>query len=151
MIWLGKVFSPGHRQLLCTEVHKRRERVRGGDIVDARRHFPFSNDQRDHTVCVWLLWKWIVFACDQGCIHSANFIKNAFLKWMKTGWNVDKHPWSCPTKTLVCNCWNTDYTVDQLDASKIVQDSIECGNVRHLDYNIFSQPVHLHRKLSFVG
>ena len=36
-VWLGKVFSPCHTaDVLCTEVHKRRETMRGGECVDAR-------------------------------------------------------------------------------------------------------------------
>jgi hypothetical protein len=35
-IWLGKVFACSQRaDVLCTEVHKRMERVRGGERVDS--------------------------------------------------------------------------------------------------------------------
>jgi hypothetical protein len=36
MVWLGEVFAP---VVLRTGVHKRREKVRGGERVDARKHY----------------------------------------------------------------------------------------------------------------
>ena len=48
-VWLGKVFSS---VLLCTEVHKRREKVRGGERVDEEEIIQRANY---HAVCMWLL------------------------------------------------------------------------------------------------
>jgi hypothetical protein len=37
MVWLGKVFSPGHTaDVLFIEVYKRREKVREGECIEAR-------------------------------------------------------------------------------------------------------------------
>jgi hypothetical protein len=38
-VWLGKFFLHGPRHVLSSEVHKRRESVRGGECVDARRNY----------------------------------------------------------------------------------------------------------------
>jgi hypothetical protein len=52
-----------------------------------------------------------------------------FLKRKRTERNGDKHTWICPIETLVWNCWTNDYTLDQLDAGKSVQGSIECVTI----------------------
>ena len=81
-----------------------------------------------------------MFACDQGCTHSADSVEK--YKWKQMEQNRDNHKLISPTKTLVCNCWTNDYTLDQLDAGKSVQVGNECGTVCHLDYRYSSQPVH---------
>ena len=59
--------------------------------------------------------------------HTPNFLKQVTIY---------------PIETLVCNCWTNDYTLDQLDAGKSVQGSIECVTVYYLDYSKFSRPVY---------
>ena len=109
------------------------------------------NDQRDHAVCTWLLWKWPVFACDQGCIHSADSVKKTFLKQKQTEWNGDKHTWICPIETLFCDCWTNDYILHQLDAGKSVQGCIECVNVSPWLLKFLSTCApSVHCKLSFI-
>lgn len=63
-----------------------------------------------------------MFACDQGYIPSANSVEKHFLNRSKRnemGKNI-------PART-------NDYTIDQLDVGKSVQDGIECVTVCHLD------------------
>ena len=56
--WKGFFSWSQTADVLCTEVHKRREKVRGGEHVDAKRNYR----------TIWLLSKRTVFACDV-CIN----------------------------------------------------------------------------------
>jgi hypothetical protein len=49
------VFLPDHRAavVLCNEVHKQREKMRGGERVDARRNYTTS--KVIVLICMWLL------------------------------------------------------------------------------------------------
>jgi hypothetical protein len=132
-VWLGKVFSPGHRQLMCCALKSTSE-GKGERRRAYRCKKELSNEQRDHAVCVWLLLKWIVFGEWSGVYSDCRFCWKTFLKWMQTELNGDKYTWICPIETLIFNCWTNDYTLDQLDKGKIVQGGIECVNVCHLDY-----------------
>ena len=117
LAWKG-FFAWSHTAVvLCIEVHKRREEGRGGERIDVTRN------------AMWLLWKWSVLTCDQGCIHSTDSVEKCFANGSKQKQNGDKHTWICPIETLFCNCWTNDYTVDQLDAGKSVQGGIECVTV----------------------
>ena len=73
-----------------------------------------------------------LFACDQGCIRSADSDK-IFLKQKQAERFGDKNTWICPIDTHICNYWTNDYTLEQLDAGKSVQGGIECVAVCHLD------------------
>ena len=66
--------------VLCTEVHKRREKMRGGKRVDVRRN------ESDHAVCMWLHKSELCL-----CVIIANSVKNIFLNGSKrneTGINI---------------------------------------------------------------
>ena len=65
-------FLPGHRTavMLCTEVHKQREKVRG---VDARRN---STTIKGIMLFVCGCYEIELFECDQGCIHSTDSVEN---------------------------------------------------------------------------
>uniref|UniRef100_A0A4W5KSD0 Uncharacterized protein n=1 Tax=Hucho hucho TaxID=62062 RepID=A0A4W5KSD0_9TELE len=77
------------RCVLCTEVHKRREKVRGGERIDARRNYTTSK-------------MFMLFIC--GCYESELclrvirgvfilpiLLKKMFFKWKQTEQNRDKH------------------------------------------------------------
>jgi hypothetical protein len=90
------------------------------------------NEQSDHAVCLWLLWKWTVCGLS-GCIHYDKFCWKTFLKGKQMEWNEDIQ--ICPIETLVCN-WTNEYTLDQLvDAGRSVQCGIECVTVGHFDFS----------------
>jgi hypothetical protein len=61
-----------------------------------------------------------MFVCDQGCIYSTDSVEKLSLNGTKR--KKDKHTGICPIETLVCNCWTNDYTPDQIDTGKSVQD-----------------------------
>ena len=146
---IGKFFlSPGYRLLMClrTEVHKRREMVRGGRQVDARQNCTTSKvimlfvcGCYERELCLRVI---------RGVFIPLNYF---FFKRKQTEWNWDKRTWICPTETLVYKSWTNVCTLDQLDAGKSVQGGIECVNICYLDYSHFSRPVHLRCKLSFIG
>ena len=72
--------------MLCTEVHKRREKVRGRECVDRCKKELYI--QRA-VVCG--CYESELFACDQGRIHYADSVEKCFLNGSKrneTGINI---------------------------------------------------------------
>jgi hypothetical protein len=84
----------------CTEVHKRRENVRGGERVDVRRNYTtnkvimmFVCGCYESELCVWVI---------RGVFILTYSVEKPFLHGSKR--NGDKHTLICPKETLVCNC-----------------------------------------------
>jgi hypothetical protein len=94
--------------------------------VDARRNYTtiWLAAMKVKCVCVW-----------SGTYLFLQFCWKTSVKRKQMEQNGDKHNWICSIETLVCNCW-TDYTLDQLNAGKIVQGSIECVSVCHLQISL---------------
>ena len=88
-VWFGKVLrlvTGSWCVVHCPQVKGKGERRRAH-----RCEKELYNSQRDHAVCMWLLWKWTVFECDQGCIHTGDSVEKCFLnrsKRNKTGINI---------------------------------------------------------------
>jgi hypothetical protein len=115
--WLGMFFSPSHQtaDVLCTEVHKRREKVIRGERVDTCEK---------ELLYIYTLSKMIMlFSCgyyeSELClrIFIPPILLKINLKQKQTEQNRDKHTsiWSFATVGQ-----------DQLDAGKHVQGGIEC-------------------------
>jgi hypothetical protein len=85
-VWLGKVwrknvFVWSHTAVvLCIEVHKRREKLRGRERKDASRYY-----SRNYTLSKLSCFLYVAamkgncVCSDQGCIHSADSVEKHFL------------------------------------------------------------------------
>jgi hypothetical protein len=81
LIWKVFFLALSHTaDMLCTEVHKQREKVIGRELIDASRNYTTSKlscflyvaAMKGNCVC-----------CDTGCIHSANCVEKRFLNGSK--------------------------------------------------------------------
>ena len=134
--------------VLNTEVHKRREKVRGGEHMDARRNYTtikgsccfYVASMNVNCVCMW-----------SGVYSSRRFCWKTFHKRKQTEQNGDKHNLNVSNRNSFETKSTNDYTLDQLDAGKSVQGGIECANVCHLDYKMCLDLCTYVEKRSFIG
>ena len=79
MSWKGFFAWSQTAVVLCTEVHKRREKVRGGERVDARRNNTMSKVMMLYVAAMKVNCVRVI----KPCIHSPNSVANRFLNGCK--------------------------------------------------------------------